>query len=134
MNNLSACIKKLKRSTEILEERLEKLSLAAEKDNEEDILNQIKMDFDCLNLAYDIQIELEVLAKETQQNINTSTIQDRFDRLLEQTQAQLKILKQNQQLLMRLDNKCTGEYSLSNAINSDKFSNEYEGEEHIHNT
>ena len=48
---------------------LEKLSLAADKDNEEDILNQIEIDFDCLNLAYDIQIELEVLAKETQRNI-----------------------------------------------------------------
>ena len=80
----------------------------AEKDSEEDILNQIEIDFDCLNLAYDVQIELEVLAKETQRNINTSTIQDRFDRLLEQTQVQLQILKQNQQLLTGLDNKCTG--------------------------
>ena len=39
--------------------------------------------------------------------------QDRFDRLLGQTQAQLQILKQNQQLLMGLDNNCTGEYNLS---------------------
>ena len=68
LNNLSVCIQKLKRSTEILEETLEKLSLTAEKDNEEDILNQIEIDFDCLNLAYDIQIEL--LAKETQRNID----------------------------------------------------------------
>ena len=134
LNNLSVCIHKLKRSTDILEETLESLSLAAGKDNEEDILNQIEIDFDCLNLAYDIQIELEVLAKETQRNINTSTIQDRFDRLLEQTQAQLQILKQNQQLLMGLDNRCTGEYSLSNATYSEQFSNEYEGEEHIDNT
>ena len=59
LNNLSVCIQKLKRSTEILEGTLEKLSLAAEKDNEEDILNHIEIDFDCLNLAY------EVLAKET---------------------------------------------------------------------
>ena len=49
LNNLSVCIQKLKWSTEILEETLEKLSLAAEKDNEEDILNQIEIDFDCLN-------------------------------------------------------------------------------------
>ena len=124
----------LKQSTEILEETLEKLSLAAEKDNEEDILNQIEIDFDCLDLAYDIRIELEVLAKETQRNINTSTIQDRFDRLLNQTQAQLQILRQNQQLLMGLDNKCTREYSLSNATNSDQFSNEYEGEDYLGNT
>ena len=60
LNNLSVCIQKLKRSTEILEETLEKLSLAAGKDNEEYILNQIEIDFDCLNLAYDIRIELEV--------------------------------------------------------------------------
>ena len=45
LNNLSVCIQKLKRSTEILEETLEKLSLTAEKDNEEDILNQIEIDF-----------------------------------------------------------------------------------------
>ena len=134
LNNLSVCIQKLKRSTEILEETLEKLSLEAGKDDEEDILHQIEIDFDCLNLAYDIRIELEVLAKETQRNINTSTIQDRFDRLLEQTQAQLHILKQNQQLLMGLDNKWTGEYSLSSATYSEQFSNEYEKEEHIDNT
>ena len=35
---------------------------------------------------------------------------------------------------MGLDNKCTGEYSLSNATNSEQFSNQYEGEEHINNT
>ena len=60
--------------------------------------------------------------------------QDRFDRLLDQTQVQLQILKQNQQLLMGLDNNCTGEYNLSNATNSDKLSNECQGEEHIDNT
>ena len=74
---LSVCIQKLKRSTEILEGTLEQLSLAAGKDNEEDIFNQNEIDFDCLTLAYDIRIELEVLAKETQRNINTLTIQDR---------------------------------------------------------
>ena len=134
LNNLSVCIQKLKRSTEILEETLEQLSLAACKDNEEDILNQIEMDFDCLNLAYDIRIELEVLAKQTQRDINMSTIQGRFDRLLEQTQAQLQILQENQRLLMGLDTKCTGEYSLSNATNSEQLSNGYDGEEHIDNT
>ena len=35
---------------------------------------------------------------------------------------------------MGLDNKCTGEYSLSNATNSEQFSNQYEGEEHNDNT
>ena len=60
--------------------------------------------------------------------------QDRFERLLDQTQAQLQILKQNQQLLMGLDNNCTGEYNLSNATKSDKLSNECQGEEHIDNT
>ena len=35
--------------------------------------------------------------------------------------------------MMGLDNKCTGEYSLSNATNLEQFSNEYEGEEHIGN-
>ena len=133
LNNLSVCIQKLKRSTEILEETLEKLSLAAGKDNEEVILNQIEMDFDCLNLAYDIRIEL-VLAKQTQRNINTSTIQGRFDRLLEQTQVQLQTLQENQQLLMGLDTKCIGEYSLSNATNSEQLSKGYKGEEHIDNT
>ena len=35
---------------------------------------------------------------------------------------------------MGLDNKSTGEYSLSNANNSEQFSNEYEEEENIDNT
>ena len=35
---------------------------------------------------------------------------------------------------MGLDNKCTGKYSLSNATNSEQFSNKYEAEEHIDNT
>ena len=54
LSKFIVCIQELKQSTKILEETLEKLSVAAGKDNEEDILNQIEIGFDCLNLACDI--------------------------------------------------------------------------------
>ena len=56
---------KLKYKYHDLEEIHEKLSLIATKENEDEILEQIEIDFDCITSAIDIRIEIEVIEKET---------------------------------------------------------------------
>ena len=62
---LNKCIQNLNRKSHDLEEIHEKLSLIATKENEDEILEQIEIDFDCIISAIDIRIELEVIEKET---------------------------------------------------------------------
>ena len=57
---LNECIHNLNINSNDLEQIHEKLSLATTKDNEEEILTQIENDFDCIIMAIDIRIELEV--------------------------------------------------------------------------
>ena len=84
---LNKCIQNLNRNSHDLEEIHEKLSLIATKENEDEILEQIEIDFDCIISAIDIRIELEVIEKETKFNINT---------LLSKAESQMAILRRNQ--------------------------------------
>ena len=59
------CIQNLNINSHDLEEMHKKLSLIATKENEDEILEQIEIDFDCIISAIDIRIELEVIEKET---------------------------------------------------------------------
>ena len=61
---LNKCIQNLNRNSHDLEEIHEKLSLIATKENEDEILEQIEIDFDCIISALD-RIELELIEKET---------------------------------------------------------------------
>ena len=61
---LYKCIQNLNINSHDLEEINEKLSLIATKENEDEILEQIEIDFDCIISAIDIRIELEVIEKE----------------------------------------------------------------------
>ena len=62
---LNKCIQNLNMKSHDLEEIHEKLSLIAPKENEDEILEQIEIDFDCIISAIDIRIKLEVIEKET---------------------------------------------------------------------
>ena len=88
---LNKCIQNLNRNSHELEEIHEKLSLIATKENEDEILEQIEIDFDCIISAIDIRIELEVIEKETKFNINT---------LLSKAESQMAILRRNQTEIM----------------------------------
>ena len=55
---LNKCIQNLNINSHDLEEIHEKLSLIATKENEDEILEQIEIDFDCIISAIDIRIEL----------------------------------------------------------------------------
>ena len=88
---LNKCIQNLNRNSHDLEEIHEKLSLIATKENEDEILEQIEIDFDCIISAIDIRIELEVIEKETKFNINT---------LLSKAESQMAILRRNQTKIM----------------------------------
>ena len=69
---LNRCIRLLKINSDNLELAHEKISLASTKDNEKDILMQIENDFDVLNSAIDVRMELEDCEKETQDKIKYS--------------------------------------------------------------
>ena len=55
---LNKCIQNLNINIHNLEEIHEKLSLIATKENEDEILEQIEIDFYCIISAIDIRIEL----------------------------------------------------------------------------
>ena len=63
------CIRLLKINSDNLELTHENISLAATKDNEKYIQTQIKDDFDILDSAIDVRMELEDCKKETQDKI-----------------------------------------------------------------
>ena len=58
---LNKCIQNFNVNSHDLEEIHEKLSLTETQENEEEILEQIEIDFDCIISAIDIRIELEVM-------------------------------------------------------------------------
>ena len=104
---LNECIHNLNIKSNDLEQIHEKLSLASTKDNEEEILTQIENDFDCIIMAIDIKIELEVFEKETKDKIKdlkTSAkilpLAQKLDTLLSKTESQMTILRRNQIKIM----------------------------------
>ena len=103
---LNKCIQNLNRNSHDLEEIHEKLSLIATKENEDEILEQIEIDFDCIISAEDIRIELEVIEKETKFKINgleTSAklpLTKKLDTLISKAESQMAILRRNQTKIM----------------------------------
>ena len=104
---LNKCIQNLTVNSHDLEEIHEKLSLTATKENEEEILEQIEIDFDCIISAIDIRIELEVMEKEAKFNIKDLETSAKLlsstknlDILLSQAELQMTILRRNQIKMM----------------------------------
>ena len=103
---LNKCIQILKRNSHDLEEIHEKLSLIATKENEDEILEQIEIDFDCIISAIDIRIELEVIEKETKfkiKDLETSAklpLTKKLDTLISKAESQMTILRRNQIKIM----------------------------------
>ena len=103
---LNKCIQNLNRSSHDLEEIHEKLSLIATKENEDEILEQIEIDFDCIISAIDIRIELEVIEKETKfkiKDLETSAklpLTKKLDTLISKAESQMAILRRNQTKIM----------------------------------
>ena len=98
---LNKCIQNLNINSHDLEEIHEKLSLIATKENEEEILEQIEIDFDCIISAIDIRIELEVIEKETKfkiKDLETSAklpLTNKLDTLISKAESQITILRRN---------------------------------------
>ena len=103
---LNKCIQNLNRNSHDLEEIHEKLSLIATKENEDEILEQIEIDFDCIISAIDIRIELEVIEKETKfkiKDLETSAklpLTKKLDTLISKAESQMAILRRNQTKIM----------------------------------
>ena len=103
---LNKCIQNLNRNSHDLEEIHEKLSLIATKENEDQILEQIEIDFDCIISAIDIRIELEVIEKETKfkiKDLETSAklpLTKKLDTLISKAESQMAILRRNQTKIM----------------------------------
>ena len=103
---LNKCIQNLNRNSHDLEEIHEKLSLIATKENEDEILEQIEIDFDCIISAIDIRIELEVIEKETKfkiKDLETSAklpLTKKLDTLISKAESQIAILRRNQTKIM----------------------------------
>ena len=100
----------LKLSSDNLEDTHEKLSLTATKDKEDEILNQIEMDFDCLILALDIRIEVLEnqtldMVKHLEKSSKSSLIVDKFDKLPEHTETQMQLLQTHQRKIIET-NRC----------------------------
>ena len=99
---LNKCIQNLNINSHDLEEIHEKLSLIATKENEDEILEQIEIDFDCIVSAIDIRIELEVIEKETKfkiKDLETSAnllLTKKLDTLISKAESQMTILRRNQ--------------------------------------
>ena len=100
---LNQCIRLSKINSDNLELTHEKISLASTKDNEKDILMQIENDFDVLNLAIDVRMELEDCKKEAQDKIKEfnisaklSALSKGMNTLLLATEAQMKTVCTNQ--------------------------------------
>ena len=66
---LNKCIQNLNINSHDLKEIHEKLSLIGTKENEDEILEQIEIDFNSIISAIDTRIELEVIEKETKLKI-----------------------------------------------------------------
>ena len=105
--NLNKCIQNLNVNRHDLEEIHEKLSLTATKENEEEILEQIEIDFDCIISTIDIRIELEVMEKEAKFNIKDLETSAKLfsstknlDTLLSKAELQMTILRRNQIKMM----------------------------------
>ena len=103
---LNKCIQNLNRNSHDLEEIHEKLSLIATKENEDEILEQIEIDFDSIISAIDIRIELEVIEKETKfkiKDLETSAklpLTKKLDTLISKAESQMAILRRNQTKIM----------------------------------
>ena len=103
---LNKCLQNLNRNSHDLEEIHEKLSLIATKENEDEILGQIEIDFDCIISAIDIRIELEVIEKETKfkiKDLETSAklpLTKKLDTLISKAESQMAILRRNQTKIM----------------------------------
>ena len=103
---LNKCIQNLNIYSHYLEEIHEKLSLIAIKENEDEILEQIEIDFDCIISAIDIRIELEVIEKETKfkiKDLETSAklpLTKKLDTLISKAESQMTILRRNQIKIM----------------------------------
>ena len=103
---LNKCKQNLDRNSHDLEEIHEKLFLIATKENEDEILEQIEIDFDCIISAIDIRIELEVTGKETKfkiKDLETSTklpLTKKLDTLISKAESQMTILRGNQIKIM----------------------------------
>ena len=104
--NLNKCIQNLNRNSHDLEEIHEKLSLIATKENEDEIMEQIEIDFDCIISAIDIRIELEVIEKEKKfkiKDLETSAklpLTKKLDTLISKAESQMAILRRNQTKIM----------------------------------
>ena len=99
---LNQCIRLLKINHDNLELTHEKISLASTKDSEKDILMQIENDFDVLNSAIEVRMELEDCKKETQDKIKEfnisaklSALSKGINTLLLATEAQIKTVCTN---------------------------------------
>ena len=97
---LNECVNNLNINCNNLEQIHEKLSLAKTDDNEEEILEEIENDFDCIISAIDIRIELEVFDKETKykiKDLETSAkilpLAKKLDNLLSKSESQIKVLR-----------------------------------------
>ena len=103
---LNKCIQNLNRHSHDIEEILEKLSLIATKQNEDEILEQIEIDFDCIISAIDIRIELEVIEKEAKfkiKDLETKAklpLTKKLDTLISKAESQMAILRRNQTKIM----------------------------------
>ena len=103
---LNKCIQNLNINSHDLEEIHEKLSLIATKENEDEILEQIEIDFDCIISAIDTRIELEVIEKETKlkiKDLETSAklpLTKKLDTLISKAESQMTILRRNQIKIM----------------------------------
>ena len=103
---LNKCIQNLNRNSHDLEEIHEKPSLIATKENEDEILEQIEIDFDCIISAIDIRIELEVIEKETKfkiKDLETSAklpLTKKLDTHNSKAESQMAILRRNQTKIM----------------------------------
>ena len=103
---LNKCIQNLNRNSHDLEKIHEKLSLIATEENEDEILEQIEIDFDCIISALDIRIELKVIEKETKfkiKDLETSAklpLTKKLDTLISKAELQMAILRRNQTKIM----------------------------------
>ena len=103
---LNKCIQNFDINSHDLEEIHEKLSLIATKEKEDEILEQIKIDFDCIISAIDIRIELEVIEKKTKfkiKDLETSAklpLTIKLDTLISKAESQMTILRRNQIKIM----------------------------------
>ena len=115
---LNQCIRLLKINSDNLELTHENISLAATKDNEKDIMTQIKNDFDILDSAVDVRMELEDCEKETQDKIEElkisaklSALSKDMDTLLLATEQQMEMVSTNHLRIKELNREYPAQLS-----------------------